>query len=385
MSERATAAKQVRELPRWIHEARAELASLRERVKGPKLAESTTKEYERRAARLVALRESGEPLDIAPMVKRERYLWKAAGAWHFKAKAREALTAANKVWNSKEFASEGERWKAWRSAVGKVEKAREALEQWESLDFAASVDEERRRQANHKKRPATDSQLSRFFQVVGSSKYRGAFLAMEFAGARPAEFAAGVRVEVAKQGGAVGLRFNIEGAKCREGVGQPLRSVFVPLPSEAGAEVKQRYAELARMVKECGRAGLVLKVEKGETLTAGQKLSRAFSDFASKCGGGDGPKLSAYSLRNRFSAQAKASLSSLEEVAQVLGHQSTETQKHYGRRQRGGGRVSPVAVQVGAGVEFEPVRSHGRSRSGPSVGNASRASPSATRKPPGPR
>lgn len=382
MSERATAAKEVRELPAWIHAARDELASLRERVKGPKLAESTTKEYERRAARLIALRESGEPLDIAPMVKRERYLWKAAGAWHFKAKAREALNAADKVWKSKEFASEGERWKAWRSAVGKVEKAREALERWESLDFAASVDEERRRQANHKKKPATDSQLSRFFQVVGASKYRPAFLAMEFAGARPEEFAAGVRVEVAKQGGAVGLRFVIEGAKCGDKKGQPVRSVFVPVPSEAGDEVRQRYAELAKLVKASGRAGLALKVEKGGTLTAGQKLSRSFSDFASKCGG-DGPKLSAYSLRNRFSAQAKASLSSLEEVAQVLGHQSTETQKHYGRRQRGGGRVSPVAVQVGAGVQFEPVRSHGRSRSGPSVGNASRASPSASRKGPG--
>jgi hypothetical protein len=321
------------------------------------------------------------------MVKRERYLWKAAGGWMFKAKVREAMNAADKVWKSKDHASEGDRWKAYRRAVAKVDKAREALDEWEAFDFSRSVGEERRHHANHKKRPATDSQLSRFFQVVGTSKYRGVFLAMEFAGARPQEFGAGVRVEVAKQGEAVGLRFVIEGAKCREGHGQPLRSVFILPPEDAGEGVRKRYAELAGLVKENGKAGLVLKVEASEKLSAGQKLSRAFSDFASKCGG-DGPRLSAYSLRNRFSAQAKASLSSLEEVAQVLGHQSTETQKHYGRRQRGGGRVSPVAVAVGAGVDFEPVRSYGRSRSGPTakaVGSAARASPSTTRKPRGPR
>jgi hypothetical protein len=340
-------------------------------VKGPKLAESTTREYERRAERLIALRESGKPLDIAQMVKRERYLWKAAGAWHFKAQVRKAMNEADKVWRSKEFANEGSRWKAWRVAVEKIKKAREALDQWESLDFAASVGEERRRQANHKKRPATDSQLSRFFQLVGSSKYRPMFLAMEFAGVRPAEFGAGVRVEVEKQGGTTGLRFVIEGAKCREKCGQPLRSVFVPWPSDAADEVKKRYTELLQLAKAHKRDSLVLKVEDSETLTAGQKLSRSFSKFASKCGG-DGPKLSPYSMRNRFSAQAKASLESLEEVAKVLGHQSTETQKHYGRRQRGGGRVSPVAVQVGAGVQFEPVRSYGRSKSGPKIGSAAK-------------
>jgi hypothetical protein len=372
-----TAAAEVRELPSWIHEARAELSSLRERVKRPKLAETTVREYERRAARLNALRESGEPLDVAQMVKRERYLWKAAGGWMFKAKVREAMNAADKVWKAS-HASEGERWKAYRSAVAQVQKARKALDEWEAFDFSRSVGEERRHEANHKKRPATDSQLSRFFQLVGGSKYRGHFLAMEFAGARPQEFGAGVRVEVAKQSGANGLRFVIEGAKCRERHGQPLRSVFVPVPASAAKEVRDRYAELVRQVKESGRAGLVLKVDAGETLTAGQKLSRAFSDFASKCG--DGPKLSAYSLRNRFSAQAKASLETPEEVAQVLGHQSVETQRHYGRAHRGGGKVSPVAVQVGGGVELEPVRSY-RSGSAPK----SKAKASARAAPPRPR
>lgn len=385
MSERATAAKEYRELPEWILAARQDISSLRERAKGAKLKPSTVAEYERRAAKLVALRDAGEGLDIAQMVKRERYLWKAAGGWHFKNACLDAMRKADKIWKA-EYASEGERWKAYRSAVAQIGKAQKNLDAWEALDFSRSVGEERRRESNHKKAPATDGQLSRFFEVVGSSKYRGEFLAMEFAGVRPEEFGAGVRVEVAKQNGQVGLRFVIEGAKCGDKKGQPVRSVFIVPPANASRGVQARYAELAGLVKTSGRAGLVLKVAESEKLTAGQKLSRAFSDFASKMGG-TGARLSAYSLRNRFSAQAKASLGTLEEVAQVLGHQSTETQKHYGRRQRGGGRVSPVAVAVGGGVEFEPVRSYGRSRAGPSASakSATKVKSSAGVSPPRPR
>lgn len=375
------ASENFRELPRFIEEAREEIARLRSLASIEKLKPSTLAEYDRRAKRLKEMRAAGEGLDIGQMVKRERYLWKAAGSHLLKTELRAAMREADKVWKAKGYASEGERWRAYREALGPIWKARDRLETWNGQPWAEKTGSERKREASHKKAPATDSQLSRFFQVVGESKYRAAFLVMEFAGARPEEFAAGVRVEVAKQGGAVGLRFAIEGAKCRDGHGQRLRSVFVPVPSGAGVEVGQRYAELAKMVKASGRAGLVVKVE-GER-PAGRLLTESVNYFARRLG--PGPKLSAYSLRNRFSAQAKASLGTLEEVAQVLGHQSTETQKHYGRRQRGGGGVSPVAVQVGAGVEFEPVRSHGRSRSGPNVGNASRASPSASRKGPGPR
>lgn len=364
-------------MPAWITQAWAELSSLRERVKSEPLAASTKREYERRASRLAAWEADGNKINPAGIYKkRERYLWKAAGNFARRAEVRAAMNAADKVWKAKGYASEGEKWKAYRGAVDAIWKARERLDAWEKIDFSRAVDDGRPivgGQASHGKRPATDSQLGEFFELAKRSQYRPVFLAMELAGVRPEEFGAGVRVEVAKQGGEVGLRVVVESAKCREGHGQPVRAVFVAPPKAARADVKARYAELAGLVKASGSAGLVLKVKASESLSAGQKVSRAFSKFAAQMTDG-GPKLSAYSLRHRFSSQAKASMDSPEDVARVLGHQSTETQKHYGRAHRGGGSVSPVTVKTGAGVAWEPVRSYAKTY-GPKLKASVGASP----------
>lgn len=389
MSERAQQAAESREVPAWVTQARADISALRARLgpaKKEKLADSTLTEYQRRAAKLDEAEAAGLRLDVAGIAnKNERYLWKAAGHWREKKRVREAMNVADKAWKA-DHPNEASRWKAYAAAVEGIRAAAAKLDDWEALDFSRFVDDgiERLEQADHKKKPATDAELNRFFDVAGGSQYRSAFLCMEFAGVRPEEFGKGVRVEVAKQGGEVGLRFVIESAKCREGHGQPVRSVFVVPPKAAGEGVKKRYAELAGLVKACGTAGLVVGVAASEKLTAGQKVSRAFSKFANAMEAA-GPKISAYSLRNRFSSQAKASCETLEEVAQVLGHQSTETQKHYGRRQRGGGRVSPVAVAVGSGVAYEPVRSYGRSRAGPRASAGAKAKTSAGVSPPRPR
>jgi len=53
--------------------------------------------------------------------------------------------------------------------------------------------------------------------------------------------------------------------------------------------------------------------------------------------------IASQSLRNRFAAQVKqAKPGDAVAVAVALGHQTTETQRHYARASRGGGGISPV-------------------------------------------
>lgn len=364
MKREATAnAGEVRILPRWIEEGRTHIAELRSRFPLADLRASTVAEYERRGKRLKAMRAAGEGLDIGQMVKRERYVWRAAGNFLLTVELRQAMREADKIWKAS-HASEGDRWKAYRVALDAVEKAEANLTAWGEQDWKNKTGSERRRQANHRKTPASDSQLSRFYEVTKRSKYRPAFLAMEFAGVRPEEFGKGVEVKAARQtidGKEVaGLHFRIEGAKGIEegsrkakggkGHGQPVRTVFVPLPTDATPEIKGRFAEMLRLVQATPGKTLVVKVNGNRP--AGELVSECVRDFAKKMG--PGPKISAYSFRNRFTAHAKAS-GTVEDVALMLGHQSTETQKHYGRMQRGGGRVSPVAVYVGErGQQIQP-------------------------------
>ena len=166
-----------------------------------------------------------------------------------------------------------------------------------------------RKQSDHKKAPATDAQLAAFHatKTAQKSQYRDHFIAAEFCGARPEEFgSSGLGVEVIKHEGEDALRFWIEGAKQGENKGQPLRSVVVPYPVDASAEVKARWTELRETTEGMSRKRLLLRVQASEKLTAGQKLSRAFANCAKKMES-DGPPLSMYSLRQRVSAQAKES------------------------------------------------------------------------------
>ena len=95
-------------------------------------------------------------------------------------------------------------------------------------------------------------------------------------------------------------------------------------------------------------------------MTAGQRFTQACKFIAKKAN----VAVAAYSLRHRFSAQIKASTGgNAELVALALGHQTTETQRHYGRASRGGESISPTNA-VGVKICSQVVRGPS-TRSGP--------------------
>jgi integrase len=119
--------------------------------------------------------------------------------------------------------------------------------------------------------------------------------------------------------------------------GLDVRAVEVPFPENASIEVKKRWHKIAHDAKK----GLVVKVEPTAKQTVGQRLTQAAKNIAKSAG----VSISAYSLRQRYSAQLKQSNSGdAIAVALGLGHQSTKTQENYARAKRGGKDVSPVEV-----------------------------------------
>jgi hypothetical protein len=109
---------------------------------------------------------------------------------------------------------------------------------------------------------------------------------------------------------------------------------------------------------EKSRKPIVVAVEPTESLNTGQRLTKIISHFAKKAG----QPISGYSLRHRVSAQLKTSGDS-ESTAAALGHQTTETQRYYGRSKRGGGGVSPIKVS-GVNLSGAPIRGP-KQRTGP--------------------
>ena len=203
----------------------------------------------------------------------------------------------------------------------KLEQAREvliAIKEFEGLRWSEIDDPARRLQDSHKQQAATDAELLKFYKRAEGSKYRQAFLVAEFSGCRGEEFGSGVRVEAGKKNGVPTLRFFVESAKCDGGKkGIELRGVEVAFPSGAAQPVQRRWMELAKAAAVKG--GCVVKIDKTASSTAGQLFTWACKDMA-KAAGVD---LAAYSLRHRFSAQAKeANKGDAVAVALALGHQT---------------------------------------------------------------
>jgi integrase len=222
-------------------------------------------------------------------------------------------------------------------------------------------------EADHKKKPATDAQLLAFYESAQRSSFKEAFLVCEFSGARPEEIAKGVRIELVRVDGVPALRFHIESAKCdgnKKGI--ELRTVDVKAPPKtASKEVRERFKELARIVADGGkRKSWVCTVEPTtgkNPMPGARRLTNAFATTAKAAG----VSISAYSMRHRFSAQAKqANPGDSVTVAMLLGHQSTATQGHYARASRGAGSVSPSNVASGGISPGVQIRGEA-SRAGP--------------------
>ncbi|MES2316213.1 MAG: hypothetical protein V4631_01860 [Pseudomonadota bacterium] len=322
------------------------------------LAPDSQREYKRRAAIL----DGG--WDMAKAGKNERYLMRAAGTWQFLRKIKETLKEADKAKRSKEDL-EPVRAAKWAMHVQKAQSLMNKLDEFRALPWN-SYDNHTKQQAGHKKSAATDAQLEAFFEAAAGSQFRDAFLVMEFTGCRGVELAKGVRVEVEKKNGTVALRFFIESAKCDgKKKGLDLRAVVSEYPADASKAVQRRWMELANRAGKA-RKPIVIAVEPTESLDTGRRLTKIISHFAKKAG----QPISGYSLRHRVSAQLKTSGDS-GSTAAALGHQTTETQRYYGRSKRGGGGVSPIKVS-GVNLSGAPIRGP-KQRTGPPEAYKTRA------------
>lgn len=334
-------------------------------AKWNEVSKATRLDYEAKSKRLASAAKNGgyKFHEVTPATRK---LYIAAAKWTARKELRSILAKAKKVKRNGEtgkelFAVRALMWEA------KLDEARAVLDK---LDALAAIDCNQetgldRKQPSHRQKPATDGDLVKLhaWAAASGSKYADAFLIMEFSGCRGEELGKGVRVEVLKVKGAAVLRFHIESAKC-DGAkkGLDLRCVEVPMPMLASASVKRRWMGLAKRAAANG-GQLVVKVEASAGQTAGQRITQAFRT-ASECAR---IKVAAYSLRNRMSAQVKAASKGKPDaavnVALVLGHQTTKTQRHYARAHRRGRGISPMQVK---GVNVMGVQIRGQmKREGP--------------------
>lgn len=318
------------------------------RQAGPLKPESQS-EYERRATQL----RSG--WDMAKAGKSERYAMRAAGVWDMRQQIRRKLTEADPIVKHGE-GSKADREAARALVLAAAVTISKKLDAFRALSWA-DFDRDAKQEAGHKKRAATDEQLVRFFESVGQSQFRDAFLVAEFTGLRGGELGKGVRIAGHMMNGKPALSFFIESAKCDgKKKGLELREIVVPFPSGASVDVQERWNELAQRVKAAKGHEISVGMEATDKQTAGQRFTQNFRHFAKAAGL---PDFSAYSLRHRVSSQSKA-MGDAENTALVLGHQTTETQRHYGRSKRGRGGVSPVAHigvnATGATIRGAPAR-----------------------------
>ena len=342
------------ELALLVREAEMQKAKWRDPAKSTRLT------YEAKAKQLA------EGWDMGTACKKSRYSMRAAGLWTMRGELKALLKEAKRV---EKNGRTGEELFALREAqfaqeMEKVAKKLAAIRAFEALPWSEIEDTGLRLEKSHKKKPAKDSELVSFYKSAEKSSYREAFLVAEFAGCRGEELSKGVRVEVGKKEGTATLRFFVQSAKADgDKKGLDLRAIEVPFPSCAAEPVQRRWMELAKSVATATKStnkSYVVSVAPSVKQTAG----RLFTDACKNTARAAGVDVSAYSLRNRYSAQVKqANPGDAVAVALALGHQTTETQRHYARASRGGGDVSPVQ-STGVNVSGQTIRG-APTRSGP--------------------
>lgn len=177
--------------------------SAREELKtATPLAKNSQSEYARRAALL------SRGWDMAKATKNERYAMRAAGVWEYRRQIKAALREADKATRSQDFLAPV-RQLMWAGEVKKAEGLIAALDAFRALPWT-DFTHARKQEADHKKQAATDAQLEVFFDAVGASEFRQAFLVTEFSGCRGQELGNGVRIEAKKINGTAALSFFVE-------------------------------------------------------------------------------------------------------------------------------------------------------------------------------
>lgn len=206
----------------------------------------------------------------------------------------------------------------------------------EKWDAEAVARRDRTHKQRHKLGRLAEDWRQRIWNRTGGGKYADAVAVAAVAGLRPAELESGVVVKLMNDGR---LAFVIEGAKVkaagegRAAQGQKARAFAVAFP--AGDPMAEHLKKLA-----AGRPDQKLKIR----VSSGRAFASAFRSASAKAFPNSSAPPSAYAFRHGFCAEAKSSGLTPEQVAQVMGHASTRSQKHYGQRQqsRGGWSVDPI-------------------------------------------
>lgn len=326
-----------------------------EASKANEVSQATRLDYEAKAKRLA------DGWDMEPACKKTRYAMRAAGLWVMRRELKRVLREADKLRRKGATGTETfeERNLQWAAKLAEAQIKLTQIAKFTNLPWAEIANPKQRAQASHKQKPATDAQLAKFYAGAGRSSFLQAFLVAEFSGCRGDEFGRGVRVEAGKENGIAVLRFFIESSKADgDKKGLAIRQINVPMPSSASDDVQKRWLALATAAAVKG--GIVVTIEPTEKRSAGIRFTRAVATFATKAS----LDISAYSFRHRFSAQVKQSSGGDSvSVALAMGHQTTDTQRHYARAGRGGKGVSPVAI-VGVNVSGHEIRGAAK-RAGP--------------------
>jgi len=301
--------------------------------------------------------------DLASAPKGTRYVMRAAGLNMMRRQLRALMKQATKALNGEKggtdllpvrMARHGQVMQAVQTLMARLDDFK-AL-RWKDKPAPGDM---HRVQKSHKQRPATDAELLAFYEAASNSSFRIPLLVSEFSGCRGEEFKHGIRIEACNKQGVATLQFFIQGAKTdgkKKGI--DVRCIEVPFPKDAAKPVQRRWLELANLAAK--KTTCTIQLGDTEKQTVGVRFTNACKMISTKAG----VHVAAYSLRNRFSAQTKqANAGDAVAVALALGHQTTETQRHYARASRGGGSVSPVASK---GVNIGGYRIRGASkRTGP--------------------
>lgn len=185
-------------------------------------------------------------------------------------------------------------------------------------------------------------------------KWRTPYLVSAVTGCRP--------VEMAREGVEFHIHGNdlvatIGGAKLTEYSGQPQRTLSWPLDHPA-----KLVSELVKIVQSNG-GRFVVKMP-GQSTRSEAIFSTAVRDAGKRAFPRLNSNITPYSLRHAFSSDLKAADFSKVEIAQALGHISTDTQNRYGHTNLARG-VSLAPKQVSATREV----CSGSQRPVPNFGN----------------
>lgn len=328
------------------------LTAKAEAAQWSEVSKATRLTYERNAHTLA------NGWDLATAAKGTRYAMRAAGLWTMRKAMKRALKKAQQA---RKNGITGQELQPVREAIfaqmmKDVAKRLDVIEAFKAQPWTDKPDALLRVQQTHKQRAANDSDLAKLYQAAAGHPFAEHVLVAEFSGARGVEFAKGIRVELVRSSGRPAMRFFIESAKCDgDKKGLDVRCVESVFSDAMAADVKRRWRDLAKLVGD--DKSYVVSIEGTASQTPGQRFTNAIKKLSEKAG----VSVAAYSLRHRFSAQVKqASGGDAVAVALAMGHQTTETQRHYARANRGGGGVSPVVVsgvQMGQQVRGPTVRS----------------------------